>query len=246
MLEDLHFEGLTDLSEYVTSLVVKNVKGELKEKPPLAYDDVQDQIRSATEVMQLYESFKQRGDYWPALRYLVEDLRYYNFLGDTGKSGHILIEIADCLFSCGEVTLSSSCCSEAISLLVGENSGYDWAREIAATGELLLVAVSANALGYKEAKQKLREVDARLSPKERRALAAEDAHRVARRMIAAYREKSGEQLQRLSEISPRRRRTEGKNLLSLLLEWMEHYDAIRSAAERISPEINKRSSKSET
>ena len=239
MLEGLHFNDLTDLSDYITGLVVKNAKGELKEKPPLGYDDIQDQMRSAVEFMRLYESRKGKGDYWLALRYLVENLKYYNSIEDTGKCGHILIETADCLFSCGETTVSSLCCSEAISLLVGSNSGYEWTREIAATGELLLAAVSLHTLGHKEATQKLREVNARLPPKERRAVAIEDAHKIARRIIAAYRKRSDEQLRRLNEISPRRKKTEEKNLFLLLIEWMKRYNALRSAVERISPEIGR-------
>lgn len=246
MVEDLHFNGLADLLDYIADLVAKNVKGELKEKSPLGRDDIQDQIRSAVEFMRLSESQKRKGDYWLALRYLVEDLKYYESIGDMGKCGHILLETADCLFSCGETTVSSVCCSEAIALLVGSRNEHEWAKEVAATGELLLTAVSLNVHGHKEAVQKLREVNARLPPKERRALAIEDAHKVARRIIIAYRTKTDDQLRRLSEINPRRKKTEEKNLHSLLIEWMGRYNALRDAVERISPGIGSYSERPET
>jgi hypothetical protein len=245
MSEDLHFKDLNDLFDYIAGMIIRKVKGNLKEKSPLEHDDIQDQMKTAVEFMWLYESHKRNGDHWLALRYLLEDLRYYETIGDMGKCGHILLETADCLSSCGEALISGICCCEAILLLVGSRSEYQWARELAATGELLLASIYLNTFSYKETKQKLRAFNSRLPQKERRALAVEDAHKVTRRMITAYRTQADKQLQQLIEISPHRRKAEEKNVYSLLIEWIDHYDALRTAVERISPTIRRYSSKLE-
>jgi tetratricopeptide (TPR) repeat protein len=239
MAKEPHFSRPGNLFDYLEGLVGRNSKDVLKEKPPLGHSDIQDQIRSAIDFMRMFEYQKQRGDYWHALRYLMEDLRYYSSIGDAGKYGHVLLETADCLFSCGELDASMACCSEAIILLVRSRHQYEWAMEVAATGELLLAAVSLNAHGYKETVLSLRKVSAPMEPKERRALTVEDAHKIARRLVAAYRIESDEPLRQLGEIQPRRKRTEGKNLCSLLIEWKNHYRALRTAVETIAPGIGR-------
>jgi tetratricopeptide (TPR) repeat protein len=245
MVEALRFDGLSDLSNYIMDLVSRRVKRGLIVKPPLSFEDLQDQIRSAINFMQLSNSQKGKDDYWLAAAYLVENLKYYSSVVDMGKCGHVLLEIADCLFSCGEVDASSACCNEAITLLLGVRDQYEWAQGMAATGELLLAAILINANGYKKAVEFLRKIKATLPPKERRALGGEDAHRVTHRLIAAYRTGTEKPLQELEGILPRRKRTEERNLYCLLIEWMSRYNAVKTAVEGISPEISKNLNKHE-
>jgi tetratricopeptide (TPR) repeat protein len=245
MAKSLQFHGLSDLSDYIMDLVGKRAKRGLVEKPPLSFGDVQDQIRSAINFMQLSNSQKGKDNYWLAAAYLMENLKYYSSVADMGKCGHVLLEIADCLFSCGEIDASSACCSEAITLLLGVRDQYEWAKGMAATGELLLAAILTNANGYKEAVELLRKVKATLPPKERRVLGGEDAHRVTHRLVAAYRTGTEKPLQELEGIPPRRKRTEESNLYCLLIEWMSRYNAVKTAVEGISPEISKNLNKHE-
>ncbi|WXG42532.1 MAG: hypothetical protein WED04_00235 [Promethearchaeati archaeon SRVP18_Atabeyarchaeia-1] len=224
---------LSELSNSVMDLVGKKVGRRPGEKPPLSLADVQDQIRAATEYMRLSDLCKEKSDNWFALAYLVENLKYYSSVTDMGKCGHLLLEMADCLFLCKETTLSSRFCREATTLLVGSKGQYEWAVGMAAIGELLLTAVLLSTENYKEASETLREFRAILTPKEKRLIASEDAHRVARRLLAAYRKRNLKPVQELEEIPPRRKRTEENNLHCLLNEWMGRYGSVKAAVERI-------------
>jgi hypothetical protein len=79
----------------------------------------------------------------------------------------------------------------------------------------------------------LRRARSRLTLKEVRILSSEDAHKVSRKLVAAYKTGTYEPLRELERISPRRKRTEENSLLVLLDEWKNHYNAIRCALEKL-------------
>jgi hypothetical protein len=233
MAKNTTLDSLGNLGDRITYLVTRRASKGLEEKAPTSFEDVQDQIRSAIRFMQVSDSLKKSGDYLFAVTYLVENLKYYSSVAEWAKCGHVLLEMADCLFSCEETTISIECCCKAIALLIACRDEYEWARELAATGELLLAAITLNIGGHKDAAKVIRDAKATLSLKEKRTLANEDAHKVTRSLITAYKTEAVKPLDELENMSPRRKRSEERNLRCLLLEWMTRYKTIKVAVENI-------------
>jgi tetratricopeptide (TPR) repeat protein len=228
--------NLDCLIDHVVGLLQGRKNLELSCRTPLSLDDEQEQLKAVFEITQASHSYRDSGDYWLAAAHLIENVKYYQSTGDLGKCGCALLEVADCLFSSGESEIATECCEEAIPLIIRSGNHYSWARRMASIGELLLVAIALNSGGAHEAFAALRRARSRLTSKEVRTLLNEDAHRVSRKLIIAYRTGTREPLQELERIPPRRKRTEEKNLLVLLDEWRSQYGAIGMSIERLSLE----------
>jgi len=224
---------LGGLVGHITALLDERKSPKLSLKTPLTFDDEQEQTKVTFEIMQASHSYKESGDYWLATAQLTENMKYYYSTGDLGKCGHALLEIADCLFSSRESEISIRCCEEAIPLMIRSRDQYGWARGMAAVGELLLVAIVLSLSGVHEALVALRRVRSRLTLKEVRILFSEDAHRVSRKLIKAYKTGTREPLRELERIPPKRKRTEDRNLLAFLDEWTNQYNAIKSSLEKL-------------
>nr|MDO8135134.1 hypothetical protein [Candidatus Njordarchaeum guaymaensis] len=226
-------DDLGSLIDCITALLDGRKNLKLSLKMPLNLDDEQEQTKVTFKIMQVSHSYKESGEYWLATAHLSENMKYYYSAGDLGKCGHVLLEIADCLFSSGESEISIRCCEEAIPLMIGSRDQYSWARRMAAVGELLLAAIVLNLSGVHEALIALRKVRSRLTLKETRILFNEDAHRVSRKLVTAYKTGTREPLQELERIPPKRKRTEERNLLVFLDEWTSQYNAIKSSLEKL-------------
>ncbi len=233
MVSAPQFTDLHELINGLDKLLNDRTEGRLKKQNPCTINDVQKQIEAAIHLMEASCSHKESGDYWLATAELLENLRYYYSIGELGKCGHVLLEIADCLFCADQSDTSIACCVEGVPLLIRSRNHHDWARGMAAVGELLLAALVLSAYGPHEAVVSLRKLRSALTLKERRALSNEDAHRITRRLIAAHKSKNLAPLQELGKIAPRRKRTEQESLLTLLNEWMNHYAALRRSADTI-------------
>lgn len=225
--------GIGRSIEHITRLLDEKKTMRIGVKSPCGFDDIQEQTKASFEFVQFAYSYMESGDYWLAIANFLEDLKYYRSLGEIGKCGHVLVEIADCLFSVKEWTASIECCEEALRLLVSGRDEHVWVRGMAALSELLLMAVALNSGGIDEALKTLRRVRSALTPGERRILSNEDAHRVARRLIIAYRAGSSKPLEELAEIVPKRKRLlEEQSLLALFHEWAKHYSSLKYLVEK--------------
>jgi hypothetical protein len=234
MVSAPQFTDLDELMNGLDELLNDRTKRRLKEQNPCSINDVQKQIEATIHLIEESRSHKESGDYWLATAELVENLRYYRFVGELGKCGYVLLEVADCLFCADQFGISIACCVEAVPLLIRSRDHYDWARGMAAVGELLLAALILTLYGPHEAAVSLRKLRLVLTLKERRVLSNEDAHRIIRRLIAAHKSRNLEPLQELGRIAPSRKRTEHENLHSFLDEWMNHYAVLRRAVDMIS------------
>nr|MDO8097910.1 hypothetical protein [Candidatus Njordarchaeota archaeon] len=225
---------LGGLIDHITVLIDGRKNLKLNSKTLLGFDDEQEQIKATFEIMQASHSYKELGNYWLAIAQLAENVKFFYSAGDLGKCGHVLLELADCLFSSGEFEISIKCCEEAIPLMIRSRDQYSWARRMAGVGELLLAAIVLGLSGVHETLVALRRARSRLTLKEARILFSEDAHRVSQKLIKAYKTGMREPLQELERIPPKSKRTEGKTLLALLDEWGNQYNAIRSSVEKLS------------
>jgi tetratricopeptide (TPR) repeat protein len=228
-----HLVELREFAKYLSQSLLGKAEGKLRDRTPCSSDDPQEQIETAIRLMESSRSHKESGDYALAGFELAENLRYYSATGDTGKCGYTLLEIADCLFCAKQFDTSIECCAKAIPLLVESMDRYSWARGISAVGELLLAALVLYLREPAEAQESLRNFTSSLAIKEKMALSREDAHRIARKLVKAYKLKSPAPLEELREIAPRRKRTDQENLFALLEEWMDHFSAIRQAVNKI-------------
>jgi hypothetical protein len=236
-LEDLFMASAPQFADFhklmnrLDELLNDKTKGRRRGQTPCSINDVQKQIEAAIHLMEASRSHVESHDYWLAAAELLENLRYYLTVGELGKFGHVLLEIADCLFCADQFDISIACCVEAVPLLIRSKDHNDWARGMAAVGELLLASLVLSLNGPCEAVGSLRKLRSALTLKERRALSNEDAHRITRKLIDAYKTKNLAPLQELGRIPPRRKRTEQENLLDCLNEWMNHYAALRHSVD---------------
>jgi hypothetical protein len=233
MVSTPQFADLRKLMNGLDELLNDRTKGRLKEQTPCSMNDVQKQTEATIHLMEAFRLHKESRDYWLASAELLENLRYYLTVGELGKFGHVLLEIADCLFCAEQFDISICCCSEAVPLLIRSRDHYDWARGMAAVGELLLTSIILCVNGPHKAAESLRKLRSALTLKERRALSNEDAHRITRRLMAAHKTKNFVPLQELGGIPPRRKRTEQDSLFGFLNEWMNHYAALGHSVDMI-------------
>jgi tetratricopeptide (TPR) repeat protein len=228
-----HFDELCEFANHLSQLLLGKTKGKLEDQAPCNLDDAQEQLEATIRFMESSRSHKESGDYVLAGAELAENFRYYCDVGDIGKCGHVLLEIADCLFCAKQFDVSIDCCTRAVPLLIKSRNQHDWARGMSAVGELLLTAIVLNLHGSIEAQESLRKLRSSLAIKERRILSNEDAHRITRRLIKSFKSKSPAPLEELRKIAPRRKRAEQENLFALLEEWTRHFKAVSQSVDTI-------------
>jgi tetratricopeptide (TPR) repeat protein len=225
------FTELSEFAENLSQSLLSKTEGRLGDRSPCSSNDPQEQIEATIRLGESSSSHKESADYALAAAELAENLRYYSAAGDSGKCGHILLEIADCLFCAKQFDNSIDCCTKAVPLLVKSRDQYSWARGMSAVGELLLTALVLYVRGPTEAQESLKNLRTALTRKEQTILSNEDAHRITGRLVKSYRSRSPAPLEELRKIAPRRKRTDQESLFSVLEEWMKHFKAISKSVD---------------
>lgn len=228
-----HSADLCEFANHLSQSLLKKTKGGLRDQTACSLSDPQEQIEATVRFMKSSYSHKESGNYALAGAELAENLRYYSAIGDIAKCGHMLLEIADCLFCEKEFDTAIDCCAKAIPLLVRSREQQYWGRNMSAVGELLITAIILNVRGPTEAREYLRNLRSALTIVERRIISNEDAYRIMRRLIKSRKSKSPAPLEELRKIAPRRRRTEQEDLFAVLGEWTKHFIAVRHSVDMI-------------